>query len=134
MELPKSHGKDFAKKIYKSKYCQHEGCNREFIGHPVSRYCNIHNTIEFRDIRHLKQIHLKRKMDKDAQVENNIVIKGLENGTTIDFTCGLDGCNRKYRRKTGKAQDFNTFPRFCSKHRNEFQRKMFKKEMVCQNH
>ena len=104
----------------KAKICKEPGCGREFFGHAISKYCEMHSDPRKR----------KRIKPKYIDVTNQISpVKCNAAGDTIDaeFTCALEGCGRTFRVKVYPEQ--KTFrqivPKFCELHRNEYRRQLF---------
>ena len=60
MQLPKYK----KKKRIKLKVCQEPGCGREFWGHPIAKYCELHRDIKQRQ---------KQKKDVDNIESKNII-------------------------------------------------------------
>ncbi len=114
MQLPKYK----KKKRLKHKVCQEPGCGREFIGHPIAKYCELHRNISNRT--------RKVKTYEAVDVKNFIFKHAFTEVTTIEFPCRLPKCNQKYAVKLFPKQYI--YPKFCLEHRNEFKREKFMKE------
>ena len=99
MQLPKYK----KKKRIKLKICQEPGCGREFWGHPIAKYCELHRDIKVRQ---------KQK-------------KNVESIESMDlmFKCCLEGCNELFSIKIYPKQ--TVYPRFCKEHTNDFKRENF---------
>ena len=111
MQLPKYK----KKKRIKLKVCQEPGCGREFWGHPIAKYCELHRDIKQRQ---------KQKKNLDSVESKNMVFK--HNFTEVvesPFLCCLEGCNTLFSVKVFPKQFI--YPKFCNEHRNDFKRKNF---------
>ena len=62
MQLPKYK----KKKRIKLKVCQEPGCGREFWGHPIAKYCELHRDIKQRQ---------KQKKDVENIESKNIIFR-----------------------------------------------------------
>ncbi len=111
MQLPKYK----KKKREKLKICQEPGCGREFWGHPIAKYCELH-----RDIRSRKR---KKRVYEKVDVKNQIFTHKFYEVTDVEFTCQLPGCNQKYVIRVFPKQ--HIYPKYCPEHRNEFKRDSF---------
>ena len=111
MQLPKYK----KKKRIKLKVCQEPGCGREFWGHPIAKYCELHRDIKNRQ---------KQKKDFDNIETRNMVFR--HNFTEVvesKFLCCLKGCDDNFDIKIFPKQ--YVYPRFCLAHRNDFKRANF---------
>lgn len=98
------------------RYCQYAGCEREFRGRPMQKYCEFHM-----DPRNRKRV--KPKPESPA-VKNRIFLHNFTEVKEVEFTCALEGCITKFRVKLYPRQ--HIYPKFCEKHRSEFSRERFK--------
>ena len=64
MQLPKYK----KKKRIKLKICQEPGCGREFWGHPIAKYCELHRDIKLRQ---------KQKKNVESIESKNIIFRRL---------------------------------------------------------
>ena len=65
----------------KLKKCQEPGCEREFWGHPIRKYCDLHSDIKARQ---------KPKKVVDSFEMRNMCFKHNYSETqTVHFKCGL---------------------------------------------
>ena len=111
MQLPKYK----KKKRIKLKVCQEPGCGREFWGHPIAKYSELHRDIKQRQ---------KQKKDYDSIETRNMVFKhNYTEVVEVDFQCCLDGCPALFPIKLFPKQF--VYPRFCLAHRNDFKRSNF---------
>ena len=108
MQLPKYK----KKKRVKLKKCQEPGCGREFWGHPIAKYCELHRDIKARQ---------KPKKTPDSLEMRNMVFKhGYGETVDVHFKCCLSGCDNVFTVKMFPKQFI--YPRFCLEHRNDFKR------------
>lgn len=111
MQLPKYK----KKKRIKLKVCQEPGCGKEFWGHPIAKYCELH-----RDIKN------RQKQKKEYQcIESKNMLFRHAYGDVLDvsFKCCLEGCDNDFTIKVFPKQFL--YPRFCLDHRNDFKRDNF---------
>lgn len=115
MRFPLQLPKYKKKKRIKLKVCQEPGCGREFWGHPIAKYCELHRDIKNRQ---------KQKKDFDNIETRNMVFR--HNFTEViesEFQCCLIGCGDQFEIKVFPKQ--YVYPRFCLSHRNDFKRTNF---------
>jgi len=113
MQLPKYKKKN--KSASKLKICQEPGCGKEFLGHPISKYCELHRDLQNR-IRN-------KKKPEDVQVKNQIFNHTFNHPTDIEFVCDLPNCDNKFVVTILPKQ--YVYPKYCKEHRNEFKRNNF---------
>ncbi len=113
MQLPKYK----KKKRIKLKVCQEPGCGREFWGHPIAKYCELH-----RDIKNRQK---KKKVAEAVDVKNMIFKHNYSEVLDLEFTCMLPGCNKKYTVRVFPKQYI--YPKFCFEHRNAYKREAFER-------
>lgn len=111
MQLPKYK----KKKRIKLKICQEPGCGREFWGHPIAKYCELH--------RDIKQRAKHKKEFESVDVKNMVFKHNYTEVLDLEFCCCLDGCEQKYIVKVFPKQF--VYPRYCLEHRNDFRRANF---------
>lgn len=109
MQLPKYK----KKKRIKLKICQY--CGKEFWGHPIAKYCELH--------RDVKQREKSKKTPEPIDVNNKEFQHELLEVREVEFTCELEGCGSTYTVKVFPKQF--VYPRYCEDHRNEFKRKNY---------
>ncbi len=109
MQLPKYK----KKKRIKLKICQE--CGREFWGHPIAKYCELH--------RDIKQRAKHKKEFERVEVKNMVFTHNYTEVLDLEFCCCLPGCNTKFLIKVYPKQF--VYPRFCPEHRNDFRRANF---------
>jgi len=99
------------KKRIKLKICQY--CGKEFWGHPIAKYCELHRDVKQRE---------KTKKSPEPGDSNNRTYSHdyIEVGEET-WTCELEGCGKSYVVKIFPKQF--VYPRFCEEHRNEFRRR-----------
>lgn len=107
MQLPKYK----KKKRIKLKICQY--CGKEFWGHPIAKYCELHRDVKQRE----KTKKSPEPGDSNNRTYNHEHIEVVEE----TWTCELDGCGKTYIVKIFPKQF--VYPRFCEEHRNEFRRR-----------
>ena len=111
MQLPKYK----KKKRIKLKVCQEPGCGREFWGHPIAKYCELHRDIKQRQ---------KQKKEFDSIESKNMLFRhAYTDVVEIKFQCCLPGCKSEFAIKVFPKQFL--YPRFCLDHRNDFKRANF---------
>ncbi len=111
MQLPKYK----KKKRIKLKICQEGGCGREFWGHPIAKYCELH--------RDIKQRAKHKKEFESVDVKNMVFKHNYTEVLDLEFQCCLNGCSNTYLVKVFPKQF--VYPRFCVEHRNDFRRANF---------
>jgi len=111
MKLPKYK----KKKRIKLKICHEPGCAKEFWGHPISKYCELHKNIKDR-VKPIKKIEL-------VTTKNLIMRHMYASPTDVKLMCCLEGCKSKYTIKLFPKQE--VYPKFCPEHRNDFRRDNF---------
>jgi len=99
------------KKRIKLKICQY--CGKEFWGHPIAKYCELHRDVKQRE----KTKKSPEPGDSNNRTHNHDFIEVAEES----WTCELEGCGKKYVVKIFPKQF--VYPRFCDDHRNEFKRR-----------
>ncbi len=111
MQLPKYK----KKKRIKLKVCQYPGCGKEFWGHPIAKYCELH--------RDIKQRQIKKKDQEPLEARNMVFRHNYTEVVEIPFLCCLEGCQEQFHLKIFPKQ--YVYPRFCMEHRNDYKRKHF---------
>jgi len=99
------------------KYCQYMECNREYYGRPIQKYCDFHT-----DPHNRKRIRPKAE---GPQIKNQVFIHKFKSRTKIEFSCALDGCEKLFKVEVFPKQ--YVYPKYCAKHRSEYQRDFFKR-------
>lgn len=107
MQLPKYK----KKKRIKLKICQY--CGKEFWGHPIAKYCELH--------RDVKQREKTKKSPEPGDSNNKTYQHEFIEVVEENWTCELDGCPSTYPVKIFPKQF--VYPRYCEEHRNEFRRR-----------
>jgi len=111
MQLPKYSKVCERGKKYKMKLCQVPGCQVEYWGHAISKYCENH-----RDPR--KRPRVRRspfKYERVLTIENNFTDPVL-----IELECSMYGCGKTYRHLIDRKHP--EVPRYCPEHRNFYKR------------
>jgi hypothetical protein len=99
------------KKRIKLKICQY--CGKEFWGHPIAKYCELH--------RDVKQREKTKKSPEPGDSNNKTYQHDFIEVVEENWICELDGCGKDYVVKIFPKQF--VYPRFCEEHRNEFRRR-----------
>lgn len=99
----------------KLKRCKYIGCDQEFLGHPISKYCDYHSDIKNRE----KKITKKR----DVLKENKVIEHDSTKIINIELSCSLTGCRIKYEIEI--LPKVFIYPKFCTEHRNKYKREYF---------
>jgi len=99
------------KKRIKLKICQY--CGKEFWGHPIAKYCELH--------RDVKQREKTKKSPEPGDSNNKTYQHEFIEVVEESWVCELDGCGVNYTVKIFPKQF--VYPRFCEEHRNEFRRR-----------
>lgn len=115
MQLPKYK----KKKRIKLKVCQYPGCGKEFWGHPIAKYCELH--------RDIKQRQIKKKDQEPLEARNMVFRHNYTEVAELPFLCCLEGCSQEFTLKVFPKQ--YVYPRFCMQHRNDYKRKHFQMMM-----
>ena len=101
------------KKRIKLKICQY--CGKEFWGHPIAKYCELH--------RDVKQREKTKKSPEPGDSNNKTYGHDLIEVVEETWICELEGCGKSYVVKVFPKQ--YVYPRFCEEHRNEFRRRNY---------
>jgi hypothetical protein len=101
------------------KKCKYPGCNVEFTGIYVTKYCKEHRKSHYRIRKptEYENITVKNQIYKHDQ-KTDI--------TVIESKCSLEGCNNKFNINLFPNQF--VYPKFCQEHRSEHKRNMFLKK------
>lgn len=99
----------------KTKICQEPGCGKEFLGHPIAKYCDVH-----RDPRKRRR---QRKKVENVDVKNMVFDHAFTRSTVLEFVCALEGCENRFKILALPKQDI--YPKYCEEHRSEFRRQDF---------
>lgn len=114
MQLPKYK----KKKRIKLKICQY--CGKEFWGHPIAKYCELHRDVKQRE----KTKKSPEPGDSNNKTHQHDFIEVVEES----WICELDGCSKEYTVKIFPKQF--VYPRFCEEHRNEFRRRNWARQKI----
>ena len=117
MQLPKYK----KKKRIKLKICQY--CGKEFWGHPIAKYCELH--------RDVKQREKTKKSPEPGDSNNKTYSHDLIEVVEESWICELDGCGKTYVVKVFPKQ--YVYPRFCEEHRNEFRRRNYTRQKLIED-
>jgi hypothetical protein len=117
MQLPKYFKGQRQQKL---KLCKEPGCGKEFWGHPIAKYCELH--------RNLRNRVRKRRQYKDVSEDNMIFKHRFSETTIVEFPCALKGCSRKFMLKI--YPKLTVYPKYCEEHRVEFKRNRFLKGLT----
>ncbi len=117
MQLPKYK----KKKRIKLKICQY--CGKEFWGHPIAKYCELH--------RDVKQREKTKKSPEPGDSNNRTYSHDCIEVSEETWTCELEGCGKTYVVKIFPKQF--VYPRFCDEHRNEFKRRNYVRAKIVED-
>ncbi|MFP4520810.1 MAG: hypothetical protein ACLFQK_01565 [Fibrobacterota bacterium] len=113
MQLPVSKKDKHHKLVL--KVCQEPGCGKEFVGHPIRKYCDFHRILSNRK---------RKKVEYEPVDTHNKIFRHKYIDTVrMEFTCELEGCDKKYSVDIIPRQYI--YPKYCVEHRNEYKRKLF---------
>jgi hypothetical protein len=97
------------------------------LGTGHSSYC-----FEHRKKKHRKIIDADKKIEQkiqDVQNDPNQIIKHSFHDTIeAEMPCQLKGCNNSFKIKI--IPRVFVFPKYCPRHRNEYQRELFTKRLM----
>ena len=116
MQLPRYKKKNRVK----LKICQESGCGKEFLGHPIAKYCDLHRNIK-------KRKH-KIKILENPNIKNQIFQNNYYYPTDVEFLCALQGCKNRFKIKAYSKQE--VYPKYCEEHRSEFKREQFSRTHI----
>jgi len=104
--------------------CQEPGCEKEYVGDYMRKFCNFHSDPKMR----------KRtpRHDRPGQYDGSQILVNREKiEVEMKIPCGLEGCDNTFTRlvkpfhkKPGHPS--NVYPKFCKEHRNAYKRFVFK--------
>lgn len=97
-----------------TRVCQFQGCGREYKGHSLQKYCELHNTIKKRG--GWRPVY-------NIENANQIFDHSFTVPTKTVFTCALDGCRNTFEITVYPSQ--RLYPVFCEEHRQEHRRAHF---------
>ena len=104
----------------KQKICAEPGCGKEFIGHPIRKYCDEHKDIKNR-------AGYKRKIIKYDTgtfiLQPKFWDKKKIYWAKKRFKRPCDLCGKKYTLEVYPKQVM--YPKYCEEHRNKFKRKNY---------
>lgn len=106
------------KKRIKLKICQY--CGKEFWGHPIAKYCELHRDVKQRE----KTKKSPEPGDSNNKTHQHDFIEVVEQS----WVCELEGCDKEYVVKIFPKQF--VYPRFCEEHRNEFRRRNWARQKI----
>ena len=106
------------KKRIKLKICQY--CGKEFWGHPIAKYCELH--------RDVKQREKTKKSPEPGDSNNKTHLHDFIEVVEEKWICELEGCGKTYVVKIFPKQF--VYPRFCEMHRNEFRRRNWARQKI----
>jgi hypothetical protein len=109
------------KKRIKLKICQY--CGKEFWGHPIAKYCELHRDVKQRE----KTKKSPEPGDSNNKTYNHDLIEVVEE----TWICELEGCGKSYVVKVFPKQ--YVYPRFCEEHRNEFRRRNYVRQRLIED-
>lgn len=117
-QIKKEYESKFVKKRKKQvvKICRYPKCGIEYVGHPITKFCEFHRDIKNR---------AKKVVIQKRKKENRIIKYNYKNLKIKTFRCGLRGCKNEYKIELIPNQFI--YPKYCSEHTNKFKRELFLK-------
>ena len=116
MELPVSK----KRMLIKWHICKYPGCGDSFKGHPRRLYCDTHKDPKERPLLHKD----RRRIPTDPGKDNWVFKHEYHMQATVRHNCALDGCQKEFTIRVIPKQYI--YPKYCTEHRSEFKRKIFK--------
>jgi len=113
MQLPQYKRNRRQKEKY--KICHEPGCGKEFWGHPIAKYCELHNDPK-------KRVRRRRRVT-NIRDENMVFEHRFSEVTSVEFPCALKGCCKKFIVKVFPKQ--YVYPKYCEEHRVIYRRGLF---------
>lgn len=111
------------KNTKKAKVCKWPGCDKHYVGHPISKYCPLHSDVKNRKIKKTKLRELG---------DNRIIDHSFDDFVSTTLSCMLEGCSQTFEIEIAPTQYI--YPKYCPTHRNKFQREAFlKARQKCQD-
>lgn len=115
------------------RICQFPGCGIPFMGIGKTKYCDEHKRTKYRSELYGRKPGETAVFDNNGEwVPVNKINAHIKHShviaTTIECTCALDGCGEPFR--VMLLPNLYTYPLYCEKHRNEFQRNNFLKKQI----
>jgi hypothetical protein len=102
-----------------TKQCQFVGCDKQYKGNNVSKYCKLHRQAKFKK-------ELYRKPKEKVESINQVIKHTYSDEPVLQVKCELEGCNNEFNIQLFHAQYL--YPKYCPDHRNEFKRNLFLKQ------
>ncbi len=95
------------------KQCAYEGCNTQFIGITIAKYCKKHRQEEYR---------MRKRNNTDPADTNRIIqySKTIAERTMLICEC----CGKEFEAVLYPRQ--TVYPKYCNEHTNAHRRKMYK--------
>ena len=112
------------KKTYVIK-CHFEGCENEFVGSKVRKYCDEHLKKDYRKVKYVYKD--ERKLDIESISVENIYYKH-DNFMTEKAIFNCACCGKPYEVLI-LPRTF-IYPEHCEEHRSEYKREIFKKTLI----
>jgi len=97
------------------KICREPGCGKQYVGHPISKYCEYHRVLGNRT----RKVQVYEKVN----VKNFVFDHNFTEVANIQRVCDVPGCGKEYAIKVLPKQ--HVYPRYCEEHRNDFKRQRF---------
>jgi hypothetical protein len=97
-------------------------CGKEFFGHAVRKYCDIHldqkngDRVKLRTEYRKKLLSIHENSNQVNNFKNKDVLK-------IKASCKLNGCGNIFELLVFPRQE--VFPKYCEDHRSEYRRRNF---------
>ena len=97
-------------------------CGREFFGHYVRKFCDIHMDQRHGDRAARRNDTRKRNIARYVNQNQEINLKNSE-VVKMKLTCALPGCGNLFEVLIYPRQ--STVPKYCEAHRSEYRRQFF---------
>jgi len=116
------------RRLMKMGICQEPGCGVEYFADRMAKYCEFHRAPKNRK-------SSRTRYGFGPYDGHQVVINTSKESLTMEFTCALDGCNNRFRRKvrpyhTKANTVVNVYPKYCKEHRNEYKRFLFNRKVA----
>ena len=95
-----------------SKICYEVGCEKEYFGHRITKYCEFH--------RNPRNRAKKASIKTDVTIDNQIFLHNFVESADIVFTCALEGCLEEFEIRV--IPKINIYPKYCENHRSQYRR------------
>ena len=97
------------------KYCQEPGCGKEYVGHPITKYCAFHRILGNR---------ARKKVTYKPITEDNFVFEhNFTESTIVRRNCAC--CGAEYEILVIPRQ--KVYSKYCAEHTNSYKRELYQK-------